>query len=95
MGGNRIAALRRVVAAGVSTLKGETIAPEAMQELRELTVRMEAITRRTPITNLFVTNPEAMDLAGMAPYVILGSISSLLVTAPELGFIVRTVRVNE
>jgi len=60
MGGNRSAALRRVVAAGVSTLKGETLAPEALQELRQLTERLEAITGKTPTGCWFAASPAAM-----------------------------------
>jgi len=84
MGGNRSAALRRVVAAGVSALKGETLAPEALQELRELTERMEATLRKTPTGCWFAASPAAMpEPDALEPWDCVVMPHGLLVVAPS------------
>jgi hypothetical protein len=84
MGGNRSAALRRVVAAGVATLKGATLPPEALQELRELTERMEATLRKTPTGCWFAASPAAMpEPDALEPWDCVAMPHGLLIVAPQ------------
>lgn len=92
MGGNRSAAIRRVVAAGVSTLKGETLAPEALAELREITARLESTLRRTATGCWYAATPEAMpapDTLEAWDAVVMPH--GLLVVAPQQAFTIDMV----
>jgi hypothetical protein len=82
--------IRQAVSHGCAGLRGESLAPEHLAELRQICERMEATTRRTTTGNLFVSNPDALDLAGMAPFDIAVSSCGLLATAPEQALIVST-----
>jgi hypothetical protein len=82
--------IRQAVSHGCAGLRGEILAPEHLAELRQICERMEATTRRTTTGNLFIPNPDALDLAGMAAYDIAVSSCGLLATAPEQALIVST-----